>query len=224
MSQTPSKSRHKQVILEQLSHPVKLRVALCLAMMTGWYALFFSPLSEQVLATTARIDRERKRVATAREIAQLKKVLAPFDSLIPAGADVGELMRHVIDHIRAPLKLIDLKPEKPKDLGPYEAIGLQLKLEGCFAEIDTFLAWVETDRQLLRVDSIKLDPVNQAPGRLKAQITLLRLAEKPAAATAKTKLYGVKKPDAATAKTKLGGIKKPAVTTTKTKVDGVKKR
>jgi Tfp pilus assembly protein PilO len=193
MSQTPSKPRLQQMILAQLSHPLKLRVVLCAAMMTAWYALFFSPLTEDVAATTARIDRERRRGATAREIEQLKKTLAPFEPLIPAGADVEELMRHVIDHIRSPLKLISLKPEKPKDLGPYEAIGLQLNLQGGFAEIDRFLAWVETDRRLLRIDALKLDPAPKDPSLLSAQILLLSLSTKPEAA-AKTKAPMSRKP------------------------------
>ncbi len=46
-------------------------------------------------------------------------------------------MRQVIDHLRSsPLKLVDLKPGTAKDLGPYETIGLQLALEGEFAELD----------------------------------------------------------------------------------------
>jgi hypothetical protein len=190
MSQTPAKSDYKRLILEQLSHPVKLRLALCVALVAGWYFLFFNPLSEQVTATTARIDRERKRVAAARAVDQLKKALTPYQSLIPAGADGQELVRYVIARLRSsPLRLIDLKPETPKDLGPYETIGIVLMLQGRFPEIDEFLRWVETDRRLLRVVSIQLDPILQEPGQLSARLTLLSLAEKPAApAKAKTEV------------------------------------
>jgi Tfp pilus assembly protein PilO len=193
MSQTPSKFNFQRMILEQLIHPVKLRLVLCLAIIAGWYAMFFSPTIEHVAATTARIGRERKRVATAREIEQLKAALAPSLGLIPAEADVQELMRHVIDHLRSsPLTLIEIKPDKAKDLGPYEAMGLQLRLEGRFAEIDEFLGWVETDGRLLRIDSIKLDPAGKGTGRLSAQITLLSLGAKPET-TAKTKAPESKK-------------------------------
>ncbi len=41
-----------------------------------------------------------------------------------------------------------------------------------------FLGWIETDARHLRVDSIKIDPNPRDPGLLKAQITLLSLAEK----------------------------------------------
>lgn len=193
MSQTPPRSNYQRMILQQLIHPVKLRLALCLAIIVGWYVVFFSPTSEHLAATTARIDRERKRVATAREIKKLKKNLAPSHGLIPAGVNVQELMRHVIDHLRSsPLTLIEVKPDKPKDLGPYEAIGLQLKLEGGFAEIDRFLTWVEKDQWMLRIDSIKLDPSGKNAGRLTAQIVLLSLAVKPET-TAKSKSQESKK-------------------------------
>jgi Tfp pilus assembly protein PilO len=183
MSQTPARIRYARMIGAQLCHPIKLRLAVCVAIMLGWYLAFFSPLSERVTATTAQVARERKRVASAQEIEQLKDALAPYQRLIPPGADVHELMGHVNDHLRASaLKLIDLKPEKPKDLGPYEAIGLQLALEGAFSEIDKLLVWIGTDRRLMRVDSIKLAPTSRHPDRLSAQITLLSLAEKHDAA------------------------------------------
>jgi Tfp pilus assembly protein PilO len=129
--------------------------------------------------TTARTGREMKRIATARQIDQLKKDLAPYQGLIPKGADLNELMRQVIDHLRSsPLKLIDLKPGAAKDLGPYETIGVDLALEGEFTELDAFLGWIETGARHLRVDSIKIDPDQRTPGQLKAQVTLLSLAEK----------------------------------------------
>jgi hypothetical protein len=193
MSQTPAKAGLHRAILKQLSHPLKLRLVLCVTMLIVWYALFFSPLSEGVAVTTSRIGVEHKRVATAREIERLKKSLAPYRELV-GSLDVHELMRHAIRRLRtSPLKLIDLKPETPKDLGPYEAIGLKLSLEGSYAEIDELLGWVEADKKLLRIDSIRLTPHSQSPGRLSAQITLLALAEK-AGPTAKAKTEAGKKP------------------------------
>src|SRR5579863_4999345 len=119
MNEKKAKTDYKLKILEQLRQPLKLRLLLCLAIITGWYFSFFSPLSEQTTATTAKIVTERKRVATAHQIEQLKKAMVPYQGSIPASADLAELMQHLIDHMRSsPLKMLDLKPEKPKDLGP----------------------------------------------------------------------------------------------------------
>ena len=187
MSQTHQTSGLGRVIAKQLSNPLKLRLALCFAMIVAWQALFFSPLGDTVSATTARTASERRRAATAREIEQLKKSLAPHRELIGAGDDVHELMRHVMGRIRSsPLRLVDLKPEKPKTVGPFEAIGLQLSIEGTYADIDEFLGWAETHKRLLRVDSFRLTPNTRDPGRLLGNVTLVALTDK-AASSAKTR-------------------------------------
>jgi hypothetical protein len=187
MSHSPQKASPGQLILEQLRHPIKLRLVLSLGTLIIWYLLFYNPLSEHVAATTAQVDRERKRLATAHEIKELRKSLVPYQGCIPAEADTNELLRRLIDHVRStPLRLLDLKPETPKDLGPFDALGLQLTLEGRFADLDAFLGWIETDRRFLRIDSIKVDPNSQDPSQLKTQIILVSLAEK-AAPAAKTR-------------------------------------
>jgi Tfp pilus assembly protein PilO len=186
MSKNPDEKGLLLRVLRQLSHPLKLKIALSTTMLIVWYAVYFSPLSERVSATTSRVAVERKRITTAREIERLKRSLAPYREL-GGSADVHELMRHVMRHIRSsPLRLIDLKPEKPRDLGPYEAIGLRLSFDGGFADVDQFLAWVETEKRLFRIGSIRLTPDTREAGRLSAQITLMTLFEKPAA-PAKTK-------------------------------------
>ena len=128
--------------------------------------------------------------------------MAPYKGRVHAGNDINELMQHVIAHMRSsPLKLLDLKPEKPKDLGPYETLGLKLTLEGHFAEFDEFLKWVETDQRLLRIDTIKLDPVATDPSRIAGQVVLLSLGEK-SASIAKAKPEAAKKQAATVAKGK----------------------
>ena len=154
---------------QQLRHPLKLRLVLCLTIIGAWYFSFFTPLAKR-RSTTAAIARERKRIATAKEIETLKKALAPYHGLIPAGANLSELMRHVIDHLRSsPLKLIDLKPEAPRISVPTRRSAFSWRSKGAFAEIDAFLSWVETDGRHFRVDSIKIDPNQQDHGQLKAQ-------------------------------------------------------
>jgi Tfp pilus assembly protein PilO len=218
MNEKNAKTDYKQVILNQIRQPLKLRLLLSIAIIIGWYVLFFSPLSEETAATTAKIVSERKRVAGSRQIEQLKKALAPYKGRVPAEAGLNELMQHVIAHMRSsPLKLLDLKPEKSKDLGPYEALGLKLTLEGRFAEFDEFLNWVETDQRLLRIDAIKLDPVTNDPSRLAAQVVLLSLGEK-SAPIAKATADVAKKQDGA------GRNDQGTPATVKAKTEAVKKK
>jgi Tfp pilus assembly protein PilO len=187
MSQSTAKPKLNELILQHMRQPLKLRIALSIIMIVVWYLVFFIPLAERAESTSARITRERKRIDTAKEIESLKDALAPHHDLIWTGAELNELMGHVIDHLRtSPLKLIDLKPEASKDLGPYQTFGLQLALEGEFAEIDAFLNWLESGPRPARVDSIKIDPSQHKSAGLKVQLTLLGLADKiPAIAKAK---------------------------------------
>lgn len=179
MSQAAEKSALTRLVLKQLAHPLKLRLLLTTAAIVAWQALFFGPLGERVAATTSQADRERKRAATAREIEKLKKSLSPHAKLVSPTDDVHDLMKRVIARIRtSPLRLIDLRPDKPAEVGPFALIGLQLNLEGTFADIDAFLDWVETEKLAMAVDSLRLTPVSDEPGQLTAQITLKALAEK----------------------------------------------
>ena len=148
-------------------------------MIAGWYFFFFMPLTDQTELTTARIGRELKRIATAREIEQLKKDLGPYQGLIPVGANLSELMRQVIDHLRSsPLKLIDLKPGTAKrarsvrdDWPPACARGRVHR--------DRRIPGLDRGRRTTHAGRIDQDRSQSTrPGRLKAQLTLLSLAEK----------------------------------------------
>ena len=179
MSGKSSTSGIGRVVLRQLSHPIKLRVALCVAMIVAWQGFFFGPLGEDVVATTARIQRERRRAETAKEIEQLKKAQAPHQGAVGSADGVNELIQFIMARIRSsPVRLVDLLPGKAKDVGPFQAISLQLKLNGSYKDIDDLLGWVESNPRLLRVDAILMKPNSRDPGRLAADLTLVALAEK----------------------------------------------
>jgi len=55
MNEKTAKTDYKRAILEQLRQPLKLRLLLCFAIITGGISCFFSPLSEQTTANTAKI-------------------------------------------------------------------------------------------------------------------------------------------------------------------------
>ena len=81
-------------------------------------------------------------------------------------------------HVRqSPVKLVDLKPTKTRDLGSFDNIGLRLQFDASYEDLDAFLAWVENDHRLLRVDSLKVEPTKDH-AQLNVQLDLLSLAEK----------------------------------------------
>jgi Tfp pilus assembly protein PilO len=193
MNNAPPKSGRLFFLVEQLRHPLKLRSVLCLVILGGWYFAFYSPLSQELEVTRTLINKERKRIAAAHQIDQLRDGLAVYKDRVPAKSGLNELIQYVMGQVRtSPLKLIDLKPDKAKDLGPYDAIALRITLEGTYTELDDFLAWIQNDRRLLRVDALGIAPaatrvsVNQAKDKdkgkaipkLSIQLTLTSLVAK----------------------------------------------
>ncbi len=182
MSQPSPKNDAREQILVQLRHPLKLRIVLSVAVVVVWYLGFFMPLVADTDATSARVVRERKRVATAREIESLKKRLAPHQGLIPAGSDISELMQ---SRDRPP-QVVSAQADRlqPRSAqGPWSLRGDRHPVgdRGTVCRPHRLSGLGREQRTPIRIDSIKIDPNQQNPGRLKAQMTLLSLAEKPAA-------------------------------------------
>ena len=83
MSEKTSGSSLQRLILTQLRNPTKLRFLLCAVLLASWYFGFYGPTSDQMSLTSARADSELKRTATARQIEELREVLAPFSDESP---------------------------------------------------------------------------------------------------------------------------------------------
>ena len=130
MSEKNSGSSLERLVLAQLRDPIRLRFALGLILLASWYLGFYSPMSDRMARTAALTESERKRAVTAQQIEGLRKQLAPFAERIPEHAGQNELVQYVMAHVRqSPVKLVDLKPTKTRDLGPFDDIGLRLQFD-----------------------------------------------------------------------------------------------
>jgi Tfp pilus assembly protein PilO len=178
MSEKTSGSSLQRLVLNQLRDPIRLRFALGVLLLAAWYFGFYSPMCDRIVRNTALTESERRRAATAQQIEGLRKVLVPFTKRIPEHAGQNELVQYVMAHVRqSPVKLVDLKPTKTRELGPFDNIGLRLQFDASYEDLDAFLGWVENDHRLLRVDSLKVEPTKDH-ALLNVQLDLLSLAEK----------------------------------------------
>ena len=178
MSEKTSKSSLPRQVLTLLRNPTRLRLALSAAILLSWYFGVYSPTSEHMTLASTPTDSERKRAVTAREIEKLRSILNPCQDRIPDQAGLNELIQYVMAHVRTlPINLIDLKPGKVKDLGPYDNLNLRLQFESTYEDLDALLHWVETNQRLLRVDTLKIELAKEK-NRLAVQLELLSLAEK----------------------------------------------
>ncbi len=177
MSEKASGTPLKRKALAQLRNPIRLRFLVCAALLASWYFGFYGPTNEQITLTSARAESEQKRAAIAHQIEALRATLSPYQVRIPEHWGQNELNQYVLEHVRqSPLKIIDLRPIKTRDLGAFDNIGMRLQMEGSYENLDGFLRWVENDIRLLRIDTLRVDPAKD--GRLNVQVDLLCLAEK----------------------------------------------
>jgi Tfp pilus assembly protein PilO len=187
MSHQSSSSTSLTRLADLLRHPLKLRLVICPVILGGWYLLYFSPLSDDMVATQARIEKERKRIVVARQVEEARKSLSVYRGRVPANSDTNELMQFVMSRIRkSPLKLLDLNPETSKNLGPYDAIALRLTLEGTYTQLHELLNWIQNEPRLLRVETLSLTSARNTakkkhenePVKLAIRLSLAGLMEK----------------------------------------------
>jgi Tfp pilus assembly protein PilO len=176
MEPSKKKADLKAKVIARLHEPLPLRAALCVALLAAWYYLGYTPMANRIAATTAKLERDRKRLALATEVEALRGKEAEFVDRLPPRSDPNEFLQYVLGGVRSgPLKLVSLSPEKPKDAAPFEVASVRLEVEGKYPDVLAFLHWVEADKRLLRVDGLSVTPDAKDREALKVQLTVLGL-------------------------------------------------
>ena len=160
----------------RMHDPLQLRFALGLALLALWYFAGYTRMDARIASTTNQLDLDRKRLALAQEVESLRVEEAAFADRLPPRSDPNEFLQFILDGVRAfPVKLNSLIPEKPREAGPFQVASVKLDVEGNYAALSSLLQWVENNKRLLRVDSLKCDPDSRDDKILKIQIQILGL-------------------------------------------------
>ncbi len=163
-------------LLERLHNPFRLRVLVTGVMLLVGYAGIYMPLSGRIEETTRKLDNEHKRQALANDVDGLRAQVEKFRARLPDDTDTNQWVHYVLDGLRQfPLKLNSMDSREPQRVGPYEAVVLDIHVEGEFSELDSFLHWLETNQRLFRVDSAKIAPARNQNDKLTMQLSLLGL-------------------------------------------------
>ena len=92
-------------------------------------------------------------MSLADDVEQLRKQYQQVEKRLPKHVDADEWVQYVLGAIRrSPLKLDSFSPGVTKALGPYQMVFLSIKLSGTLADLDQFLAWLESNERLFRVE------------------------------------------------------------------------
>ena len=162
---------------DRLRHPYRLRLVVSgLALAIGYFGVY-TPLNQRILRASRACRDAQQRQKTAHAVEMLQAQVALFQSRLSPGPDANECIQYVLNGVRAlPLQLVQLDAAGREAIGPYGTLGLQIEVSGEVQQLDAFVAWLETNPRLFRIDSIHFDPPRGQ--RTDASLRLLLLALK----------------------------------------------
>jgi hypothetical protein len=150
-------------IMERLQSPGQLRACVCGGLALFGYVAIYLPFSGEIAENAAQLKRAQQQLELARDIDALRTQYERLQKHRPDMADPNEWVQYVVEGIRGfPVKLVNLDSRPPLDLGPFKAVVMRIELEGDFAELHSFLNWLETRERLFSVDSVHIRPLRNA--------------------------------------------------------------
>jgi Tfp pilus assembly protein PilO len=162
MIPTPGQERRgdtKSQLIELLHDPMKLRFIVAAAVLGIGYAVVYMPLDTSTTAATRKLAEAEKKLSLADEVEQLRRQYRQVEKRLPKHVDTDEWVQYVLGGIRrSPLKLDSFSPGVTKPLGPYQMVFLSIKLSGTLTDLDQFLAWLESNERLFRLEGVNLTP------------------------------------------------------------------
>jgi hypothetical protein len=111
-----------------------------------------------------------------RSIERLRTQYHRVENRLATQTDSKEWAAYMLDGLRQfHLKLLKMDCDAVRYVGPCRAVVLRIDVEGDFLETDRFLRWLEADKRLFRVDSLRITPGRGREQGLTMQFTILGL-------------------------------------------------
>jgi hypothetical protein len=165
MAQQADKPSAKARIQTLLRNPTRLRVAITVVLAGIWFFAIYQPTVAQIGDKQQRLETERKRLALAETIGDLRAETQRFKLRLPKHADQNAAIQYLLDGVRSfPLSNTTLDPKSPKEIGPFKTLVADLGVDGQYADLEKLLRWLETNSRLYRIDQIRIDPAKVGKG------------------------------------------------------------
>lgn len=162
---------------DALRDPLRLRLAICGVSALVAYFGIYGPLGDHIARASRRLDEAKKREAAAQATIVLRAQVAAIQPRLGPDPDPNECIQYVLDGARAlPIKLDRLDSRGVVAMGPYEAVSLALDVTGPMEHLDALVAWLETNRRLIRVESARIEPPREeGDPALRLQMLILKV-------------------------------------------------
>ena len=155
----PNNTQVQARLWERLRDPNRLRMCVMGTVLLAGYCLVYMPLSGQIQETSKKIADAKKTLSLVRNIESLRAQYQRVENRLATQTDSKEWAAYVLDGLRQfRLKLLKMDCDVLRNVGPCKAVVLRIDIEGDFLETDRFLRWLEGDKRLFRVDSLRITP------------------------------------------------------------------
>jgi Tfp pilus assembly protein PilO len=176
----------KKVLRDQVAWCAKAQwvMGICaLGLLLGFYLVGYAPASRRLKELDNQIERTRSELSATQgkadtlqlvvqEVQRLKEKLDSSKKL-PAGNDLPTFIKDVdLISQRSSLRGYSSNVLIPKRNDTYWQMPVELKFEGDFTNVFSFLQKTEARPQLTRVTRLELKSKDKEPGQVQATVTL----------------------------------------------------
>lgn len=172
--------RYMAIATVHLSDPVKMRLAVMVAMTAVAIMAVYRPLVGQIETKQRELVAQKKRANLIASVEASRKQAKVYRPRISEKSDTNEWVQYILMGLRkSGVKLRDMSSRQPRKVGPYKAIVLTVEVQGNYKTVKSLMEWLEQSDRLLRVDSMRCQ---KKLGAIEMKITVLGLVGKSAAA------------------------------------------
>ncbi|WP_182870837.1 GspMb/PilO family protein [Rhodopirellula sp. JC639] len=168
-----------QQAAEQLRDPLRMRIAVALVMVVLMFFAISEPLHGKTKKTRRDLQQLRAKVKTAEEVMLLEDALEHVRPRIIQGEGNDAVTSFFIDLFRdGGADLLQINAEAPQRLGPIYNVRVTLDLEGEFSQLNDALFLLESQPELIRVETLVINPAERGDAKPTMQLSVRMLKEK----------------------------------------------
>lgn len=171
---------------DKLSKKEKIGLSFALAVMGVAFIdrLIISPIRERFQRIDQAIKISEKQLGHDLRNVRLKdQIAAEYEKYVKyverSGSDEEEVAK-VLGEIeslarQSKVSLVDSKPQTPKEVEFYKEYTVEIEVEGDIISLITFLYYLNTSEQLLRVEKLRLNPKRRESQTLKSSMMVTKI-------------------------------------------------
>ncbi|MEO1525341.1 MAG: hypothetical protein AAFX06_07885 [Planctomycetota bacterium] len=163
-------------VADQLRDPVRMRIVVAFVAIAIMMFGINDPLHGRTKKSRRSLKELQQRVSTAEEVLLLRDSMENLESRIIQGEGSDPVTSFFINLFRqSPVDFNQINVEAAQRLGPVYSVRTTIDLSGSFEELSQALHLIESQDELLRIESLKISPAERgAPPSMQLAIRLLK--------------------------------------------------